>query len=444
MPERGRWLPWHAPRMQVEGGIRSTPWFLIEKDKIMRFSQTNPQPRAQGGRFRLPSSEDLTELNKREIVDYYHRRQRELKVVATTKTSSGQVLDWIPRESQTPSGAIASPPPIEPVRKPDASRHVGCAQVELEVEAGARGPEGMVPVLRKGTDHILFAGSLGNYLAGKSAPRYGRTSGRGGALPAPNTSGFWYAESGLTNAMRGAECFISVNNPWVQGSHDHALIEMNCFEIDENNHYQSAEVGVLTSNQRYGDWSPHLFTFYTTNDYTTTGDYQQGYDRDVKGWIQYDSLYFPGCGFTVVSTPNGPQYDIFVKYQLYQSNWWLRVNDRWLGYYPCSLYEGNRSVFDSLGDHASNVDFYGEVAQVDEKPPSLPRTQMGSGYWADQAWPWAAFQHSMRIQDRFDNMQDFVADSTVANQPGLYGLETHFQSGTDWGSYQWLGGPGAP
>jgi hypothetical protein len=29
------------------------------------------------------------------------------------------------------------------------------------------------------------------------------------------------------------------------------------------------------------------------------------------------------------------------------------------------------------------------------------------------------------------------------NSPSMYNLETHMLSGSGWGSYQWVGGPGA-
>src|SRR5215211_8694385 len=49
--------------------------------------------------------------NKKEIREYFEGRVSRLDVVKTTKTPSGQLLDWIKMESQLPSGQIASPPP---------------------------------------------------------------------------------------------------------------------------------------------------------------------------------------------------------------------------------------------------------------------------------------------------------------------------------------------
>lgn len=49
--------------------------------------------------------------NEKEIREYFESRAARLDVVKTTKTPSGQILDWIKMESQTPRGRIASPPP---------------------------------------------------------------------------------------------------------------------------------------------------------------------------------------------------------------------------------------------------------------------------------------------------------------------------------------------
>ena len=41
---------------------------------------------------------------------------------------------------------------------------------------------------------------------------------------------------------------------------------------------------------------------------------------------------------TPVSTFGGTQYILNLKWQLWQGNWWFRVNGTWIGYYPASLF----------------------------------------------------------------------------------------------------------
>ena len=68
---------------------------------------------------------DQTKLNP-ELTQFLAARQSALKISKTTTTPSGQTLDWIPIESQDPTGKIASPPAVTslPVRTVDEEKPV--------------------------------------------------------------------------------------------------------------------------------------------------------------------------------------------------------------------------------------------------------------------------------------------------------------------------------
>jgi hypothetical protein len=266
---------------------------------------------------------------------------------------------------------------------------------------------------------------------------------RGLLSPPPEESGTHrYANSSQGTICFGGEGFLSVYDPYTETSDDFSLMQIGLVN-DEAGYIQSAEAGIQEMQDIYGDWIPHLFVYYTTNGYSNDDDNQGGYNQDVDGWIQHDSSVYPGATFSNISTPDGAQFQIFIKYQFFEGNWWFRVGDLWLGYYPGGLYEGNRSVFSSLGDHANRIGFWGEIFDSDDNPGPTSST-MGSGYWAEDEWPWAGFQKNLKVQvDRAGSLQDYNADSTVVDSPNMYDLEMHMLSGSDWGSYQWLGGPGA-
>jgi hypothetical protein len=58
------------------------------------------------------------------LVDWLKGRQASLQIVKTTTTPSGQTIDWVPIESQNPSGKIATAPPAELARAGPAERAV--------------------------------------------------------------------------------------------------------------------------------------------------------------------------------------------------------------------------------------------------------------------------------------------------------------------------------
>lgn len=95
------------------------------------------------------------EAFRSEIVDYFTRRQARLKIVKTTTTPRGQIIDWIPIESQVPKGLIATPPPLSDHRDESSQEHKELAAVaELEHGDCERGPSGTVPILRKKLDAL--------------------------------------------------------------------------------------------------------------------------------------------------------------------------------------------------------------------------------------------------------------------------------------------------
>jgi hypothetical protein len=195
---------------------------------------------------------------------------------------------------------------------------------------------------------------------------------------------------------------------------------------------ETVEGGWQVCQQLYNDWKAHLFVFYTTNGYSKKGDNIGGYNRDVLGWVQHSRTTFPGALIQPNSVTGGSQRVLFIKYRLWQGNWWFRVGNEWIGFYPASLFSEA-----GLRDKADAIFFYGEVA---DSPAHLgkSRTDMGSGRWANERWPFAGYAHNLRVQDQANgHLVDYDTTTGWENEsdPSLYTLETHIKSGTSWGSY---------
>src|SRR6202051_2889729 len=144
---------------------------------------------------------------------------------------------------------------------------------------------------------------------------------------------------------------------------------------------ETVEGGWQVCQQLYNDWKAHLFVFYTTNGYSKKGDNIGGYNRDVLGWVQHSRTTFPGALIQPNSVTGGSQRVLFIKYRLWQGNWWFRVGNEWIGFYPASLFSEA-----GLRDKADAIFFYGEVADSTAHL-GKSRTDMGSGRWANEGWP---------------------------------------------------------
>jgi hypothetical protein len=397
-------------------------------------------------------------LFQREIVDYFEHRLQRQRIVKTTTTPRGQTIDWIPMESQHPKGEIASPPPanfLPPWQKePHPDRPELIVVGELEREGVERGPKGTVPILRKKLQGLGYTKSLKNYLSKSRGHRIMRLRGMG--LAAPEEDGkHRYASSGQSITCFGGEGQLSCFDPYTESSDDFSLIQIGLskevkFQLPFMNvdFLQTVEAGWQEYQDLTGDWVPHLFTFYTTNGYSEEGNNKGGYNTDVDGWVQYDETIFPGMTFTPYSTRGGDQRKITIKYQLYQGNWWFACQGRWVGYYPGSLFgyqiPGLFGGGSALGDHADHLGFWGEIFDS-EDVSGRTSSDMGSGYFPDKGWTWSAYMHNLLVQtDIYGSMANYDGSANLyAGDPDMYDIEAHFNGGTGWGSYLYLGGPGA-
>lgn len=380
----------------------------------------------------------LKATEKKALKEYFVERKSRMEIVATTKTVSGQILDWISIESQVSKGKIAQPPPLTELKSfSKDKRKIKFTTFELEHKDAKRGPSGTVPVLRKDISKIIYNKTLNDFLSKHGKPT--RTHYIDGIHPFEQPevgSPHDYAATSQNVTCYGGEGYISAYDPFTWYSDEFSLGQIAIIR-GSGNGMQTVEAGHQEYRDLYGDWVPHLFVFYTTNNYTSQGDNKGGYNRDVDGWIQYSSTVFPGAISSPLSSPGGAQYNMFIKYQLYQGNWWLRCNDNWIGYYPASLFSTS-----GLRTQGDNIQFFGEIVDASDHNTAT-KTDMGSGYWAENRWPWAAFQRNLMSQSKADGTMSAYNGTAWATDSNEYDIESHMNSGSSWGSYFWWGGPGA-
>lgn len=274
-----------------------------------------------------------------ETAQYFIKKTASLNVVKTTIQPNGQIIDWIPIESQE---EIASPPPLPAlhsnrstdIKDDSESWKTNRPIFLLEQEGSEKGPGGAVPILRQDLNLISGKQTLAQRLTKPPFPP-GKKEDRS-AWP------HWYASTGQSVNNLGTNGGISCYKAAVQNPADFSLLQTAIIKNNvpmPGNPYascvQTVEVGWINYPAQVAE--PHLFTFFNTNGYTEMSDYKEGWNTDVKGWVQYDNTIFPGTVLTPLCVDDGSQTELPIQVQLHQGNWWVLILDRWIGYYPVSL-----------------------------------------------------------------------------------------------------------
>src|SRR5437016_5259758 len=334
--------------------------------------QSTPAAAAQG-----PISEQELAARRARIREFFQARLQRMKIIATTVTPSGQTLDWIRPESQTPDGKLAQPP----AAFPDSAAtppNTDLAQTEVELYPHTRGPAGTVPIVRFDVE---------KYLASvKVPPADPKDVIRGMYPPRPAPNGNYYVGWKLEETNWGSGGMINIWDTPGPVSPEASIAQLNVSGGTYGTAtmpatLQTIEAGKIEKEPITGDALPHFFVYYTTNAYSNAGDWEGGYNTYVSGFIQYLFSRAPNMVITS-SVQGGRQVDLGVTIHYDQGNWWVGFNSQWVGYYPyckggmlppCRDYPDPDNpngpllpggpLFSSSGlrDSAARLDWYGEV-----------------------------------------------------------------------------------
>lgn len=108
-------------------------------------------------------------------------------------------------------------------------------------------------------------------------------------------------------------------------------------------------------------------------------DHKSGWNTEVKGWGQYDHTIYPGAVAGPLCVDGGLQTSMPIKILFHEGNCWVYVIDRWIGYYPASLFSADiADPAQTLAQGSDQVNCYGDVYQTDE---TLTTTDMGIREW---------------------------------------------------------------
>jgi len=397
------------------------------------------------------------EARRERIVDFFAERLAGRDVVATTRTPSGQVIDWVERESQSASGEIALPPADEPGDAAMPERHdanpfletalpqrlaaLGLkeerALTELQLDGVELGPPGTVPIVRFDVDAYLAATRLlpedPLEILTKVPP------------PAPAANDRYYAVWHRFGDVFGSAGRVNIWDTAGPIGNETSIAQV---AVIRGSPMQAIEAGKIEHAAFAPAKRPVLFTYFRTSG-GASGDWVGGYNALVDGWIQYSSTVAPGLSLEPwESTTDGSQYSLDVTVRLWEGNWWVWAAGQWAGYYPfckggdappCD--EAPLFATGGLRDKADRLDWYGEV--FDSSAPAATSSDMGSGAFADRRWQEAAYFRNLTFFWQPNTYWWWDAGSISVTDAQCYsGDGPYYSSDPNWRNWFYHGGPG--
>lgn len=398
------------------------------------------------------------EKRRIKIIDYFSERQKRYDVIATTKTQTGQIIDWVRPESQVSSGVVATPPsqkitttrnPKSELKNPsldkdlpkdlqELSRKDASAKTEVQLDKSALGPKGTVPIVRFNVESYLKENPT--YLPKDPLEILTKTP-----PPSPASNDRYYVAWQRSGDVFGSIGRINIWNTTGPVGGETSIAQV---AVIRGTPMQAIEAGKIEHSSFAPSKRPTFFTYFRTNG-AASGDWVAGYNALVDGWIQVSSSVAPGMSLVPwESATSGSQYSLDVEVRLWKGNWWVRAAGEWAGYYPYCKGGSSQpcaqgTLFSSAGirDKANRLDWYGEI--FDESAPAATSTDMGSGAFANQRWQRATYFRNILFTWSPTQAWWWNSGSITTTDPACYSADgPYYSSDPNWRNWFYYGGPG--
>ncbi|MCB9689841.1 MAG: neprosin family prolyl endopeptidase [Alphaproteobacteria bacterium] len=382
----------------------------------------------------------VDEVERARMEGFLADRLRPQDIVATAVLAGGDAVDCVAIEQQPTLrhlGAAAGPLRTHPADIPEGfvPSFDGGEDLVPVVEQEAVCPAGSVPFLHRTMDVLErfetledFHGKVPAHLGGRdaatdrfeaptAAPRLGATS----------SHQYAYAYKWVTN--HGIDAVFNVWTPNVERGSEFSLSQL-WVTRGFGNDLETVEVGWQVYRDLYGDWDPHLFLYFTPDNYGPGGCY----NTDCNGWVQTSPTATPGMRLTQSSAAGGNQVAVRIAwYQDTNRDWWLYYESGWIGYYP-------RALFDARGirDVSSLVEIGGEI--IDGNAVRHTQTDMGSGALPGAGFGQAAYNRNIHYVSSTRQLRD--ANGLGADRTDAYCYDVDLSHDASWGYHMYFGGPG--
>ncbi|HEV2720320.1 MAG TPA: neprosin family prolyl endopeptidase [Thermoanaerobaculia bacterium] len=240
------------------------------------------------------------------------------------------------------------------------------------------------------------------------------------ATPAPHqwAAAYQYVEN------RGGRATFNVWNPYVEQAGEFSLAQLWLLG-GTNKGQQTLEAGWHVFPSLYGDNRTHLFIYDG-----------QCYNLACGSFVQTNPAVVLGGPLECTSAVGGAQCEITLEFARSESgDWWLRVNDTPVGYYPASRFDPA-----GLGRSATAIEAGGEI--VNASAPGQTATSMGSGRPPIEGYGRAAYARNIQYIDMGNSYREATSLSTTPPNPYQSVLVNPARD-TFWGGGSiFFGGPG--
>ena len=287
-------------------------------------------------------------------------------------------------------------------------------------------PPGTIPMRRVTLEDLSRFETLNDFF--RKGPRgAGRPPRASEPATVPATHRWAHAYQNVVNG--GGHSFLNIWQPPIGANHVFSLSQ-HWYVGGGGAGLQTLECGWQVYPALYGDARPHLFTYWTADNYNTTGCY----NLSCRAFVQTSSAMAPGMAVGPISVFGGAQYSVELTYWHTGGRWWLYYNgtaaSNAIGYYPDSIYRGG-----ALTGNAAEIDFGGETVGTTGFPP------MGSGHFAAEGWQRAAYQRGIGYYRPAGGALVNGALTPSASWPGCYTAQVALYA-PPWSETLYYGGPG--
>ncbi|CAH2058047.1 unnamed protein product [Thlaspi arvense] len=274
-------------------------------------------------------------------------------------------------------------------------------------------PENTVPIRKTKKEDILRRKSIGSF--GKKTQQ---------SSPGDHEYAIMSTRKGN---FYGTEFVMNIWRPEVEVSNEFSLAQTWLASGDGSN-LNTIEAGLQVYPGKYGDNNIRLFVYWTRDGYRRTGCY----NNDCSGFVQTSNKITVGGSYTQVSQYDGAQYGLPILIWKDSGNWWLKIGEELVGYWPGSL-------FTSLGDRGSLVNWGGEIVNQMTNGRHTA-TGMGSGRFAEEWFKKASYFRKLMTVDESNTLRDAQGAYPYATNGNCYSIKAGDGS-SYWGIYFFYGGP---